>query len=401
VLTGMLQPGAGGGGISNLLAMPAPQLNSSPALGVRTAQAAGSTCGQTGGFCREVPDVSADGDPASGYLIYWNGSGSVSGQPQGWQGIGGTSGAAPLWAALVALADGSRACSGAPVGYANPALYETAGSAYAANFNDVTSGNNDFTGTNGGRYAAAPGYDPASGLGTPNAAALADALCANTIRLANPGAQRSTVHSSVSLRLHATDPSGEPLSYAASGLPPGLKLGGSTGRITGRPTRTGRFTVHASAHDNQSQAAGTAFTWTVGGPPRISRLSLTQAGAGLRLAFTVTAGQDAPALQTLAITVPRALRIGAGRGVTVTSTARQPVRLRFTGRATRAAVLTIKLRKAARSVRIKLAAPSLSARGGRVAAWTLRRGRQVVTVNVVDAAAERTRLTETVAVTGR
>ena len=46
----------------------------------------GSACGHPGGFCREVPDVAADGDPATGYLIYWNGRGDVPGEPAGWQG---------------------------------------------------------------------------------------------------------------------------------------------------------------------------------------------------------------------------------------------------------------------------------------------------------------------------
>ena len=287
VLSGMLQPGATGGGISHLWPMPASQLTSAPALNVRTAQAAGSACGRSGGFCREVPDVSADGDPASGYLIYWNGGGSVGGQPQGWQGIGGTSGAAPLWAALLALADGSRACSGTSVGYANPALYAAAGSAYATNFNDVTSGNNDFTGTNGGRYTAGPGYDPATGLGTPYASSLAGALCATTIKVTTPSTQHATVHNPASLRLHATDSAGARLTYAAFGLPPGLRLDGATGRITGRPTRAGRYTVHASAHDAQSQTAGATFRWIVGAEPRISRLSLSQTATGPELAFTV------------------------------------------------------------------------------------------------------------------
>ncbi|MGH2893509.1 MAG: S53 family peptidase, partial [Solirubrobacteraceae bacterium] len=52
ILTGMLQPGASGGGISTLWAMPAPQLDSTAALNVRTAQAAGSACGHPGSFCR-------------------------------------------------------------------------------------------------------------------------------------------------------------------------------------------------------------------------------------------------------------------------------------------------------------------------------------------------------------
>ncbi len=364
-------------------------------------QAAGSACGHSGGFCREVPDVSADGDPASGYLIYWNGSGSVGGEPQGWQGIGGTSGAAPLWAALLALADGSRACSGTSVGFANPALYAAAGSAYAANFNDVTSGNNDFTGTNGGRYAAGPGYDPTTGLGTPYAASLAGALCATTIKVTTPSTQHATVHNPASLRLRATDSAGARLTYAALGLPPGLKLDGATGRITGRPTRAGRYTVHASAHDAQSRTAGTTFRWIVGAEPRISRLSLSQTATGPELAFTVTAGRDAPDLRTLEITVPRALQVAPGRGVSVTSTAHTPARVRFSDHAARSTVLIIRLRKTTRSVRIQLAAPSLRARGGHVAASTLPHSRQVVTVNVVDANAGHTQLTEKVAVTAR
>jgi subtilase family serine protease len=400
ILTGMLQPGAGGGGISTLWPMPAPQLNSAAGLNVRTAQAAGSICGHPAGLCREVPDVAADGDPATGYLIYWNGRGEVSGEPAGWQGIGGTSGASPVWAALLALTDGSRACAGAPVGFANPALYEAAGGAFAGDFNDVATGNNDFTGTNGGRYAATAGYDPATGLGTPNAASLAATLCANTIRLANPGTHRSTVHQSASLRLHATASLGAALTYAASGLPPGLKLNPATGQISGRLTRAGRYTVRASAHDDQSQTAGTSFTWTVAGPPAISRVSLRQLAAGPRLTFTVTAGENAPDLRTLEITVPRVLIVAPGQGVSVTSTARKPTHLRFSDHAARGTVLTIRLRTTARSVRITVAAPSLSARGGRVADSTFHH-RQVVAVSVVDAAARRTRLTEKVAITAR
>jgi subtilase family serine protease len=399
ILSGMLQPGASGGGISALWPMPTPQLNAAATLNVRTAQAAGSACGHPGGFCREVPDVAADGDPATGYLIYWNGRGEVSGEPAGWQGIGGTSGASPLWAALLALTDGSRACSGTSVGYANPALYKAAGAGYAEDFNDVVTGNNDFTGTNGGRFAAGPGYDPVTGLGTPNAASLAAALCANTIKLDNPGAQRTTVHQSVSLRLHATASSGAGLTYAAAGLPPGVRLNSATGRISGRPTRPGRYTVRASAHDIESQTAGASFVWAVGGLPAISRVSLRQIAAGPLLAFTVTAGKEAPDLRTLEVTVPHVLIVAAGRGVSVTSTARRPTRLRFTDHASRGSVLTIKLRKTARSVRITLAAPSLEARGGHVADSSLHR-RQVVTVNVVDATARRTRLSDKVAITG-
>jgi hypothetical protein len=130
--------------------------------------------------------VSADSDPRTPYLIYWNGSGAAFGFPSGWQGIGGTSAATPLWGAVFALANASSACQGVRVGFANPLLYAAAAASYGTAFNDVTAGNNDFTGTNGGRYPAVPGYDMATGLGSPNAASLVAALCVHAVQIRAP-----------------------------------------------------------------------------------------------------------------------------------------------------------------------------------------------------------------------
>ena len=85
--------------------------------------------------------------------------------------MGGTSAAAPLWAALVA--DVSTGCA-TRLGFLNPALYRLA--AAPSGFEDVTTQNNDYTGLNGGQYAAGSGYDLTTGLGTPAAAALAAGL---------------------------------------------------------------------------------------------------------------------------------------------------------------------------------------------------------------------------------
>jgi subtilase family serine protease len=401
LLSPALQSGAAGGGVSNFWPMPAAQLDAAAALDVRTAQAAGTACNNSGGYCRQVPDVSADADPSHGYLVYWNGDSSVYGEPAGWQGIGGTSGAAPLWAALIALADGSRACAGSPVGYANPALYRAAGTAYANDFNDVTAGNNDLTGTNGGRYGAAAGYDPASGLGTPNAAALAAGLCANTVRLSGPGTQRSTIHTPVSLRLRGSDTTGAAVSYGAVGLPPGLTLNSTTGQVSGKPSKAGTYAVRAAARDSESAGATASFTWIVGAAPRISRLSLVSTSAGPLLAFTVAAGTDAPLLRTLTIAVPHNLRVIAKRGVAVTSTARKPLAQRFGDRAS-GTTLTITLRKDTRSVRVRIGPPSLSVRGGRVAASALRGGSRLsLSVSVLDAGSGTSKLTAKVKVAAR
>ena len=73
--------------------------------------------------------------------------------------------------------------AGKAIGFANPALYDAAGSAYSSDFHDITSGNNDYTpdGYTGGLYPAGTGYDMASGLGTPNGGPLAGTLCERRI----------------------------------------------------------------------------------------------------------------------------------------------------------------------------------------------------------------------------
>ena len=398
LINDMIQPGAGGGGVSSFWPMPPAQRDAPATLGVTTPLAVGA-CGNAGGYCRLVPDVSADADPNTGYLVYWNGSGTVFGEPTGWQGIGGTSGGAPLWAALLTLADASRACSTSPVGYADPALYRAAATDYAADFNDVTTGNNDFTGTNGGRYAATPGYDPASGLGAPNALALAGALCADTVRLPSPGSQRSTVRASVSLRLRATDTAGIAVAYTASGLPPGLKLDTATGRVSGQPSRVGQYTARITAHDSQAATAAISFIWTVGAEPTVSHLSLIPTRAGPQLTFTVAAGRGSPALQTLTITVPRYLRLASRRGVSVSDTTARHTRIRFTDHAAHGTTLTIMLREATHSMRVRLAPPSLRAAGGQVQAAALQTGSRVpLTLSVTDANSGQSKLTRKVTI---
>jgi hypothetical protein len=52
------------------------------------------------------------------------------------------------------------------VGFISPPLYQLE-AAKRGVLNDVTTGNNDYTTTNGGRYPATAGYDMGSGLGTP------------------------------------------------------------------------------------------------------------------------------------------------------------------------------------------------------------------------------------------
>lgn len=169
------QQGAGGGGISGLWRMPAYQSGAAASLGVVDKYSSAKPCLATTGDCREVPDVTADADPLTGFPIYYLGA---------WQVIGGTSGSAPLWAAVAALVDASPVCADRSVGFLNPVLYDVAGtSKYASDFTDITTGNNDYTpsGLTSGLYKATPGYDMASGLGAPlvtsPSGGLATSLC--------------------------------------------------------------------------------------------------------------------------------------------------------------------------------------------------------------------------------
>jgi subtilase family serine protease len=254
--------GAGGGGISSSHTMPSYQSGASSSLNVINSHSSASPCrAASGSYCREVPDVSADADPYTGYLIYYDGS---------WSGIGGTSAAAPLWAAFTALVDASTSCAGKPVGFANPKLYSAAASAYSADFNDITSGNNDYTpsGYSGGLYPAGTAYDMASGLGTPNGASLPATLCGggsttgNTVTVTNPGNQSTTVGTAVKLQVSATDSGGASLTYSATGLPAGLSIS-SSGLISGTPTTAATDSVTVTAKDSTGASGSTSFTWTV------------------------------------------------------------------------------------------------------------------------------------------
>jgi hypothetical protein len=160
---------SGGGGISALWQMPSWQLHTVP--GVINHYSSNKPCkAKSGQYCRELPDVSANA--GVGYATLTGGSGGH------WGHIGGTSLSTPTWAAITLLADASSAsCRKKAVGFINPALYKLAIST-PADFNDITSGNND----NGdpavhGAYPATKGYDMATGLGTPEAANLAQSLC--------------------------------------------------------------------------------------------------------------------------------------------------------------------------------------------------------------------------------
>lgn len=158
-------------------------LNVSTTTGLRTSESAWSGSGggvsiqfarptwQTGtgvpaGTTRVLPDVCLAADPNTGAYVYLNGT---------VQQYGGTSWSAPAWAGFCALVNEARANAGKPaLGLINPSLYPLIGT---TNFVDVTTGTNA-TSTSGGKYAAAAGYDLATGVGAPHMQNLLNTLVA-------------------------------------------------------------------------------------------------------------------------------------------------------------------------------------------------------------------------------
>jgi subtilase family serine protease len=132
-----------------------------------------------------VPDVASQASSATGVLVRDTAPGATGircadGDPcsAGWYVVGGTSSSSPQWAGLVAIA---AQIAGHPLGQISPALYDLAnGPNYGSYFYDVTLGNNSnpsFPNVPG--FPATKGWDPITGLGTPNAASLLPALAAH------------------------------------------------------------------------------------------------------------------------------------------------------------------------------------------------------------------------------
>ena len=126
---------------------------------------------------RSSPDVAYVADPNTGVAVFdsLNDDGYV-----GWQVVGGTSVGSPQWAALVAIADQGRALSN--LGTLNgasqtlPTLYGLYGAPRTSAYSTYTTYFNDIIDPRYFFDPATPGYDLLTGLGTPKALDVVDAL---------------------------------------------------------------------------------------------------------------------------------------------------------------------------------------------------------------------------------
>jgi len=145
-----------GGGFSNVFSMPSYQQKALDTYFAQHAPPYGADRFNNSQKARGYPDVSANG---ANYVVAVDGDFSL---------VFGTSASTPTFASLINLINEKRiAAKKSPVGFLNPALY-----ANPQVLNDVTTGGNQGCGTAG--FESTTGWDPVTGLGTPNFPAMLD-----------------------------------------------------------------------------------------------------------------------------------------------------------------------------------------------------------------------------------
>jgi hypothetical protein len=174
--------GASGGGISEDESLPSYQDSLDGINGASTTH-------------RNVPDVSMDADPTTGVYVldsYYSGSQSE------YLEVGGTSLATPMWAGLVSIADQGRVLDGEST-LSSAQTLQTLYSLPSSDFHDITTGTN-------GTYKAGPGYDLATGIGTPVANLLVPGLAGTSTTPPTPTAPTITAPASATLTENSSLP---------------------------------------------------------------------------------------------------------------------------------------------------------------------------------------------------
>lgn len=152
----------------------------------------------TGYRTRTIPDVAYNAAIEGGVQIVFGSNMGV---------VGGTSAGPPQWAAIFALANQARTERGlGSLGAANATLYKLAGQQMRSRdsgdsqaprlFHDIVTGNNRLDSTVG--FDAAPGYDLATGWGTPDVANLVAALAQSTSERGQETNDPAPIHGSTS-----------------------------------------------------------------------------------------------------------------------------------------------------------------------------------------------------------
>ncbi|OCK80706.1 subtilisin-like protein [Lepidopterella palustris CBS 459.81] len=146
-----------GGGFSNVFALPSYQTDVVTSYLETNPPPYGADKYNNTGKVRAIPDLSVNG---ANYQVFVDGA---------LTNVDGTSASTPVFGAMITLVNEARLSQGkSSLGFLNPAIYQNAD----AFIRDVVNGSNPGCGTDG--FEAVAGWDPVTGLGTPDFAAMMD-----------------------------------------------------------------------------------------------------------------------------------------------------------------------------------------------------------------------------------
>jgi hypothetical protein len=207
-----------------------------------------------------------------------------------------------MWAGYMALVNQQAALEGqGPVGFLNAALYalgNASGAGYAQALHDVAAGSNG--------YPAVPGFDLATGWGSPNGAGLINALIrssspAFTLSNGGPVSVAAGAAGKTALTSAATGGFDSAIALSASGQPNGVTVSFSPASLTGAGSSTVTFQVAATV------PAGT-YPITLTGATAAAGASIPPSSTTVALTVTVP---------NYSLSAAAAISIGAGSAGTV------------------------------------------------------------------------------------
>ncbi|MFK7803248.1 MAG: putative Ig domain-containing protein [Anaerolineae bacterium] len=140
----------------------------------------------------------------------------------------------------------------------------------------------------------------------------------NTIPEISPIADRnSTDGNMVDFDVEATDDDGHDLEYSAEGLPTGVEIISTTGKITGTLSGYGMYTVTVTVNDNTGGEVSDSFVWDVNANPVLPELGdqVTNINVAVSLDASATDPNTADVLEYSATGLPTGLDIDSATGL--------------------------------------------------------------------------------------
>jgi len=101
------------------------------------------------------------------------------------------------------------------------------------------------------------------GTGSPNRLLYTLFGAPSPVTVTNPGNKTGTVGTPIASFTMSASGGTPPYTWSATGLPPGITIGSTTGTVSGTPTTAGTYTVTVTATDTASQSGSTTFTFTI------------------------------------------------------------------------------------------------------------------------------------------